>query len=87
MEAQLIIVFELAVLGHVLIRSNLEEVGTGLLAFQEHNEKGHTSVLALLVDTFRALNIVGITRSSYLEYNVPLLQIWFMEHIIAADHL
>lgn len=39
----------------------LECVDIGLLVFQEQIEKGHAFILALLVDTFRALNIARAT--------------------------
>lgn len=52
-----IVAFELAILGHVVFLRNLEGIDSGLLAFWEQIENGHTFVLALFADTFKAFNI------------------------------
>lgn len=79
--------FELAILGHVMFLRDLEGVNTGLMVFWEQIEKGHTFISTLLADTFRALEIARILRSSYLECCVSLLQIWFPELLIACRPL
>lgn len=55
-----------------------ENVDLDLLEFIYQIKRGHTFVPTLIVDTFRALNIV----KPDLEYCVALLQIWFLEHIV-----
>lgn len=48
-----------------------------------HSKQGSTFFPALIADTIRALNILNITLSKYLEQCVSLLQLWFLEQIIA----
>lgn len=67
MESQSDHSFELKILGHALLLENLEGMDTVLLVLREQIENGYTFILALLVDTFKALNIESTTGSPYLE--------------------
>lgn len=75
------------ILGHVFFPWNLEEVNSGLFQFLKQIKQGHSFVSTLLSDTIRALCIPKTTPSTHLECYVSLLQIWFLEQIVACKRL
>lgn len=79
-----ILAFELAMMGHLMFPRGLDCLDTRLLILWEQIESGHTFAPALLVNTFRALNLARATRSPSLECCISLLQVWVLEHLIAC---
>lgn len=62
---------------------NLFVGGDALVTISCIAKQGSTFFPALIADTIRALNIPKKTLSKYLEQCVSLLQLWFLEQIIA----
>lgn len=82
-----VLAIELAILGHILFPKNLTGVDVRLLQFREQIEQGHTFVPALLADTIRALCMVKANVATHLECCGYLLQVWFLEHLVACRPL
>lgn len=74
-------------LGHVLLPKKLESMDLEPLEVLEKIKRGHTFIHALLLDIFRAMNIVTSSLSKYLECCVSFLLIWFLKHIMMSRPL